>query len=91
MCTLGYYKDWPKKGNNRKVEIYYYEIKTDEKPNLLNTNYTESEIEGGFELRYISLDNVQKEFVDNANIYGDKHGIVKEMLEVFKEYRKIKH
>ena len=91
VCTLGYYKDWPKKGNNRKVEIYYYEIKTDEKPNLLNTNYTESEIEGGFELRYISLDNVQKEFVDNANIYGDKHGIVKEMLEVFKEYRKIKH
>ena len=28
-CTIGYYKDWPAEGKNRKIEIYYYEIKTD--------------------------------------------------------------
>ena len=87
-CTLGYYKDWPEEGRNRKIEIYYYEIKTDEKPNLNNTNYTENEKKANFELRYIPLDNVEKVFIENANKYGDKHGIAKEMLKVFKIYKK---
>ena len=89
-CTIGYYKNWPSEEKNRKIEIYYYEIKTDEKPNLDNTNYTESEKEGNFELRYIPLDKVEEEFISNANKYGDRHGITKEMLKVFKVYRKIK-
>ena len=89
-CTIGYYKNWPSEGKNRKIEIYYYEIKTDEKPNLDNTNYTESEKEGKFELRYIPLDKVEEEFISNANRYGDRHGITKEMLKVFKVYKKIK-
>ena len=78
-CSLGYYKDWPEVGKNRKIEIYYYEIKTDDKPNLSNTNYTKSELDGRFELRYIPLEKVEETFINNANIYGDKHGIVKEM------------
>ena len=41
-CAIGYYKDWPAEGKNRKIEIYYYEVKTDEKPNLENTEYTEN-------------------------------------------------
>ena len=28
--TIGYYKDWPEVGKNRKIEIYYYEVKTNE-------------------------------------------------------------
>ena len=88
-CSLGYYKDWPEVGKNRKIEIYYYEIKTDEKPNLSNTNYTKSELGGGFELRYVPLEKVEEEFINNANIYGDKHGIAKEMLKVFKVYKSL--
>ena len=88
-CSIGYYKDWPEKGKNRKIEIYYYEIKTDEKPNLSNVNYTTSELEGNFELKYIPLKKVEEEFINNANKYGDKHGIVKEMLKVFKVYKKL--
>ncbi len=88
-CTLGYYKDWPAVGKNRKIEIYYYEIKTDEKPNLANTKYTESEKEGNFELRYIPLDDVENEFIRNVELYEDKHGIAKEMLKVFKVYKNI--
>ena len=84
LCLEGYYKDWPEVGKNRKIEIYYYEIKTDEKPNLENTNYTESEQEGNFELRYIPLDNVENELVSNANKYSDEHGITKEMLKNIK-------
>lgn len=89
-CTLGYYKDWPSIGNNRKIEIYYYEIKTDKKPNLDNINYTESEKEGNFELRYIPIGDVENELIENANIYGNKHGITKEMLKVFEIYKNVK-
>lgn len=86
-CSLGYYKDWPQVGKNRKIEIYYYEIKTNKKPNLDNTDYTKSELDGNFELRYISLDKVEKEFIENAKKYGDEHGIANEMLKVFKVYK----
>ena len=86
-CTISYYKDWPKEGKNRKIEIYYYEVKTDEKPNLENTEYTKNEQDGGFELRYIPLDRVEEELVANANKYGDEHGIAKEMLRVFELYK----
>jgi len=87
-CSFGYYKDWPEVGKNRKLEIYYYEIITDEKPNLDNTQYTEEELDGNFELRYIPLNKVENEFIKNAKIYGDKHGITKEMLKVFEVYKK---
>ena len=83
----GYYKDWPEEGKNRKIEIYYYEVKTDEKPNLNNTSYTEHEKEGNFELRYIPLSKVEEELEKNINEYGDKKGIGKEMLELFKVYK----
>lgn len=86
-CTIGYYKDWPVEGNNRKIEIYYYEIKTDEKPNLENTKYTENEKEGNFELRYIPLANVEEKLRKNAKEYGDKRGIAKEMIELFRVYK----
>lgn len=85
--AIGYYKDWPEKGKNRKIEIYYYEVKTDEEPNLNNTNYTKNEKDGNFELRYISLEEVEKELKDNAEKYGDKHGIAKEMLELLRIYK----
>ncbi len=88
-CALGYYKDWPLKGKNRKIEIYYYEVKTDLKPNLDNTKYTKSELDGNFQLRYIPLDIVEEEFITNSNKYGDKHGIVKEMLKIFEVYKNI--
>ena len=85
--ALGYYKDWPEEGKNRKIEIYYYEVKIDEKPNLDNTAYTESEKAGNFELRYIQLSNVEEELKKNAEEYGDKKGITREMLELFEVYK----
>lgn len=86
-CAIGYYKDWPAEGRNKKVEIYYYEVKTDEKPNLDNLNLTEKEKEGKFELRYIPLDNVEEELKKNAKEFGDPHGITKEMLKLFEVYK----
>lgn len=89
-CAIGYYKDWPAEGKNRKIEIYYYEIRTNEKPNLENTEYTENEKDGNFELRYIPLTNVEEELGKNAEKYGDKKGIAREMLELFGVYKQYK-
>lgn len=87
-CAMGYYKDWPSEGKNRKIEIYYYEIKTDEKPNLDNTEYTEHEKKGDFELKYITLNEVEEVLLKNAEEYGDERGIAREMIELFSIYKK---
>jgi len=89
-CALGYYKDWPEDGKNRKIEIYYYEIKTDEKPNLESTKYTDHEKEGKFELKYIPLSDVEDVLRKNAEEYGDKRGIAREMIELFEVYKREK-
>lgn len=83
----GYYKDWPELGTNKKVEIYYYEILTDELPKLENTRYTESEKEGHFELRYVPLNEVEKELTANVEKHGDKKGIASEMLILLRLYK----
>ena len=85
-CLLRYVKDLPEKGKNRKIEIYYYEIKTDEKPNLKKTSYTLAEQDGNFELRYIPLTDFKKELLENSKKYGDKKGISKEMIELYDVY-----
>lgn len=86
-CAIGYYKDWPAEGKNRKIEIYYYEVKTDEKPNLENTEYTENEKNGNFELRYIPLSDVENVLKTNAEEYGDENGIAREMTDLFEVYK----
>ena len=86
-CAIGYYKDWPVEGKNRKIEIYYYEVKTDEEPNLENTEYTENEKNGNFELRYIPLLDVENVLKTNAEEYGDEKGIAREMIDLFEVYK----
>lgn len=86
-CAIGYYKDWPAEGKNRKIEIYYYEVKTDEEPNLENTEYTENEKDGNFELRYIPLSDVENVLKSNVEEYGDKKGIAREMIDLFGVYK----
>ena len=86
--SSGYYKDWPFVGRNKRVDIYYYEIEIDEKPNLDNLDLTDNEKNGNFLLKYVSLDNVFSELDRNVLLYGDKHGIAREMKEVLKIYLK---
>ena len=87
--SSGYYKDWPSVGRNKKVLIYYYEIKTDEKPNFDKITLTEKEKEGNFNLRYIALDNVEMELRNNVKEYGDPHGIANEMINLLKIYKEM--
>ena len=90
-CAIGYYKDWPEVGKNRKIEIYYYEVKTDEKPNLENTSYTDHEKDGEFELRYIPMDKLEDELKKNREDFGDERGIAREMLELLEIYKSSKN
>ena len=80
-ASIGYWKDWPEEGKNRKTEIYYFEVLTDLKPDMNNINLTEKEKEG------IPLNTIEKVINNNANIYGDKHGIAKEMLQIIPIYK----
>ena len=85
----GYYKDWPQLGRNKKVDIYYYKVKTNEKPNFSRMHLTECEKENNFELRYVSLDDVETVLEMNMLEYGDPHGIAREMLELLKKYKNL--
>lgn len=85
----GYYKDWPNEGKNRKIEIYYYEIFTDETPNLNKMKLTDNEKSGDFKLEYIPLKNIKKVLEDNAKKFGDKYGIAKEMIELLDVYKEM--
>ena len=88
--SKGYYKDWPEKDRNKQIDIYYYEIKTDESPNLDNINLTESEKQNNFYLKYINLDNILEVIDNNTKIYGDNRGIAKDMKKVLEVYKRIK-
>ena len=86
-CLKGYYKDWPEKDRNKLIEIFYYELKTDEKPNMDNINLTENEKKGNFSLKYINLSEVEEVVKKNMKIYGDDRGIAKDMLKVLDIYK----
>lgn len=79
---IGYYKDHPRKNNNRKTEIYYYLIHSDLKPNLNNTSYTADEIKGNYRLSYYSLENALTILKRNIEVSGDKKGISRDMIDV---------
>ena len=81
-------KDYPNKNDNTKYIANYYYIKTDEKPNLDEVNLTENEKEGMFQLRYIHKDVVVKTLEDSMNTCKNKN-VVRDTLEVIKEYLKI--
>ncbi len=86
-CMKGYYKDWPEEGRNKKIEIYYYEVKTDEKPKYDELNLTENEKAGNFRLEYIKLDDIEQVINKNTELYGDDRGIAREMLNLLDIYK----
>ena len=86
---MAIYKEGVADGTINKVneiEVYYYEVYTEETPIIKNTSYTSNEKEGNFELRYIPLKLLKEEIEKNAKTYGDKHGIAKEMIDLLNIY-----
>ena len=87
-CVINYYKNYQESGKNIKKEIYYYDIFTDIMPNLNNTKYTESEIQGNFELRYVKIKDIKEVLKNNIKTCCDKKEIVSQMIELFDIYLK---
>lgn len=84
--TEMYCKDWPQIGKNRNCIIYYYKVNINKELEPNNTNYTESELEGNFEVRKIPINDFEQEIINNYNKYEEAKNIGKEMIEAYRIY-----
>ena len=85
-----YTKNYHNSGLNRKNEIYYYIVRTNTKFDLSNTSLDEEEKNNGFTVKTIPLKDFEKELIKSIPDNPRNQVIVEEMLDVFKEYNKIK-
>ena len=84
------FKDYPMKNKHNCYEYYYYAIKTNHIPNLNNTNYTEDEKNGNFELKKIHINDIEK-ILNETLSWSDKNkGIALTMLEAISVYKELK-
>ena len=88
FCLKYMVKDYPKKGNNRLLEIYYFYIFTDERYNLANTHFDEQESIGGFELEYVPFKGLKKYLKQNIGDLEINKVVTHEMLLALKEFKK---
>lgn len=85
FLSIKYYlKDYPVKGNNRSIEIYYYLIHTDEVYHKENMNLDDQERTGDFKLFYIPLKKVKKVLKESKNKQPINEMVVNEMLLALK-------
>ncbi len=83
-----YTSNYRNTGLNRKNEIYYYVIKTDEKVNINNMSLDEWEKEGNYTIKQIPLNKIEKVLKNSIKDNSINEIIVEEMLEVLNEYKK---
>lgn len=67
-----------KKDELKKLLIYYYVIHTNELPNRDNTNYTEDEVIGDFELRYVKISDLRQTIIESSE-YNKLHSKYEEL------------
>lgn len=83
---IGYFKDYPKEGENNKTIIYYFEVLTDQLPINEEMSLTDNEMSKNFKIISIELPNLKELLVNNAIKYGDEKGIAREMIELLNIY-----
>ena len=81
-------KDYPKKGTNRKSEIYYYIVKTEKMPNLSKTNYTENEIKNNYSIETFKLEEAIEKIKNNIPNNKKNKVISPDMISAIEEYLK---
>lgn len=84
-----YNKNYHGTGKNRKNDIYYYVIKTNAQFDMNKAKLDDGEKEGNFIAKTIPLENVEKILIDSIPDNPINKIIVEEMLDIFKEYKKI--
>ncbi len=83
-------KDYPIKGNNRSLEIYYFYIFTDELYNLDNINLDDQERKGNFKRFYVSLKEFNKFLDENMHKNEFNRVVNREMKLAMKNLKKSK-
>ncbi len=86
MSIKYFSKNYFNTGKNRCNRLYYFVVKTNNKINLDETNYTKEEIAGNYTLKYINLKDVEQELLSNINNNPKCKTITYEMIEVINEY-----
>jgi len=84
-----YLRNYPKESDNSCYEYYYYVVYSNRLPDLTKVNYTESEIIGRFELRYISLNELEKELEENKKVSEATKIVEEENLEAISIYKEL--
>ena len=87
--TVYYTKNYYSSGKNRKNEIYFYIIKTDEVVDMANSNLDDWEKSGNYEIRVVPVDEVKD--ILNSTIKDNtlNEVIYKEMIDVLNEYKNL--
>lgn len=88
FCLKYFLKDYPVKGNNRSIEIYYFYIYTDKIYNLDNIYLDDQEKNGNFNLNYIKLKNIKKYLRENPGNLAINKIVANEMLTAIKYLKK---
>lgn len=83
-----YSKNYRNSELNRKNEIYYFSIYTDEKANINNTNLDNWEKEGNYKIEYINLEKVEQVLINSIPDNPINRIVVEEMLEVLNEFKR---
>ena len=83
------FKDYPSINKTNKYEYYYYVIKTDEVPNINNTNLTKEEVDENFELRTIHMNEIESVLEDTLSWGKRNRSIALTMLEAIKVYKEM--
>ena len=77
-----YSKNYRNTGKNRKNELYFYLIKTDEKFDVNSTNLDKFERDNNYTIKMVPLTNVESILIDSIPDNPINKIIVEEMLEV---------
>lgn len=80
LLSRFYIKNYTKTGKNRHNKIYYVLVRTNEKPNVENTNYTKEELIGNYALRYVKMDKIIDTLLENCKLHPVSKDITNEML-----------
>ena len=76
-------------GKNRQNDIYYYFIKTNENPNLTQTNFDEYEKKGNYKTIKIKIEDFINVLNDNKLNKNEYAGLTKEMVRAYQEVLKL--
>lgn len=86
-----YSKNYHNSGKNRCNEVYFFIIKSDAKFDMDNSKLDEWEKDGNFTVKTFPIENVEQVLIDSIPDNPINEVIVEEMLDVLKEYNKIKN